>query len=104
VSGEPVCPIHNWIKLTHSPRDDLVQWTCSRCGWMATDDYIKNMTPELMAQIKKDNDDLRRHHTEAPARRMAEKIEAQMTKSKQGVKQEEKRKGLKNIKAITDYT
>lgn len=109
MKGEPVCPLHSWLKLTHTPKDDIVQWTCPKCGWMATEDYIKNMTPELMVQIKKDNDSLRDWHAGAPARAQAKRIEAQVEgfrregKEKENEAKEWKEKN-KDVKSIMDYT
>lgn len=109
MSGKPVCPMHHWLPLKHFPEDDIRQYECSKCGWMATEDFIKEMTPEKMAQIKKSNDDLRRWHAEAPARAQAKKIEAQISGFKQESEEKQKetedwKKKNKNVKSIMDYT
>jgi hypothetical protein len=75
---------------------------------MATDDFIKNMTPEKMAQIKKDHDDLMRYHAEAPARAQAQRIDAQLTRMKQEGKEKQEeadewKKKNKNVKSVMDY-
>lgn len=109
MTGKPVCPIHPWMQLKHYPDDDIRQWECPKCGWMAREDYIKNMTPELMKQIKESHDSLQRYHAEAPARAQAKRIEARMAdiekgKGERDKEQEKERKKHKNVKSITDFT
>jgi hypothetical protein len=109
MSGKPVCPIHHWLPLKHFPDDDIRQWECPKCGWMADDKFIKEMTPEKMAQIKKSHDDSMKFRAEAPARAQAKKIQAQVEGFKQEGKQkqaeaEEWKKKNKNVNSIMDYT
>lgn len=103
MTGEPVCPLHPWQTLKHTPNDDIKQWECS-CGWMATNEFIQSMTPEKMAQIKKEHEDSQRFREEDSARRQADRIEAQMERAqRQGDMIRGAVEKHKNIKPITDY-
>lgn len=42
--------------MNNFPDDDIANWICSKhgCGFMATDKWMKEITPEIIAQLKQD--------------------------------------------------
>lgn len=103
ISGEPICPIHTWVKLEHRPDDDIAQWVCPTCGWMATEDFIENMTKERFEAIKKSHEDLIKYQREAPIRMQEQKMKARELKERLA-KEERTRQVEKAYRSIMDCT
>lgn len=105
MTGNPVCPIHERQELVNYPEDEIRQWECPVCGWMATSEFMEKMTPELMMQIKKSYDDTKRFYRESSAQHIKKQVDEQIDKFEKhksmisdAIKESErKEKGLKSL-------
>jgi len=70
------CPVCDW-DMSHTPDDQIVNWTCKRgnCGFMATDNYMNNLTDDDLIRIKKSADDTKIWREEQKAKREIQSIE-----------------------------
>jgi len=98
------CPACNW-DMKHTPNDQLVQYTCKRsaCGYMATEEYMNNLTEKDITRIKKELQDTKRYREQQKANREIAAIEKARHEvdGKQTVHDISRK--YKRMSAITDF-